>query len=264
MTIQSPFPGMDPYLEQYWQDVHQRLVLYGCDQVQAHLPRDLRARVQERVFVQAEDSTGRNLYPDIRVTERRREGGPAAATAAGVAVAEPLLVHVSDEPVTESFVEIFEAGSGQRVVTVIEVLSLANKQPGEGRDLYQRKQRELYLGHVGLVEIDLLRAGQWTVAVPRNHIPREERTPYVVCVQRGWRPRPFEVYPIRVRERLPTIRVPLRETDTDAPLDLQALIELAYRNGRYDDIDYRVPPEPALEPEDAAWADELLRSKGLR
>ena len=34
-TMDSPFPGMDPYLEQYWRSVHHRLVTYAGDQLQA-------------------------------------------------------------------------------------------------------------------------------------------------------------------------------------------------------------------------------------
>jgi len=37
---------------------------------------------------------------------------------------------------------------------------------------------------------------------------------------------------VPLRQRLPAIRVPLRETDADVPLDLQALIEQVYRHGR--------------------------------
>jgi hypothetical protein len=50
----------------------------------------------------------------------------------------------------------------------------------------------------------------------------------------------------------------------DVPLDLQVLVDAAYENGGYDDIDYRAEPDPPLDPADAAWAEELLRSKGLR
>ena len=67
-----------------------------------------------------------------------------------------------------------------------------------------------------------------------------------------------------LQERLPIINIPLREMDNDVPLDLQTLIDQCYRNGRYDDLDYRVAPVPPLDREDAAWADQLLRSKGMR
>ena len=37
----SPFPGMDPYLEAHWGDVHARLVIYISEQLQMLLPGDL-------------------------------------------------------------------------------------------------------------------------------------------------------------------------------------------------------------------------------
>jgi hypothetical protein len=43
--MRSPFPGMDPYLEQFWGDVHHRLITYLSDAIQKQLPGDLRARV---------------------------------------------------------------------------------------------------------------------------------------------------------------------------------------------------------------------------
>lgn len=33
----SPFPGMDPYLEQHWGDVHPSFITYARDQLQPHL-----------------------------------------------------------------------------------------------------------------------------------------------------------------------------------------------------------------------------------
>jgi hypothetical protein len=55
----SPFPGMDPYLEQHWGDVHQSLIIYAGDHLQKLLPKDLRARVEERVFVESAQDTRR-------------------------------------------------------------------------------------------------------------------------------------------------------------------------------------------------------------
>ena len=62
----SPFPGMDPYLEQFWRDIHARCTIYAADQLQARLPADLRARVEERVFVEPAFGVARSVYPDIR------------------------------------------------------------------------------------------------------------------------------------------------------------------------------------------------------
>jgi hypothetical protein len=86
-----------------------------------------------------------------------------------------------------------------------------------------------------------------------------------VCVRRGWEPTAVQIYPVPLRLRLPVIQVPLRQTDADVPLDLQALIEQCYRNGGYDDdIDYHRPPDPPLDGDDDSWADEALRSQGRR
>lgn len=111
--MKSPFPGMDPYLEQFWRDVHHGLITYARDQLQPNLPESLRARMEERVFVESDDAQYRSPFPDV-------------------------------------------------------------------------------------------------------------------------------------------------------PLDLQALIDQCYQNGRYDDLDYQAQPIPPLEAPDAEWTEELLRSKGLR
>jgi Protein of unknown function (DUF4058) len=99
--------------------------------------------------------------------------------------------------------------------------------------------------------------------LPLAQYPPAYRTPYKVCVHRGGKAK-AEIYRVPLRERLPAIRVPLRATDADVPLDLQALTARVYRHGRYDDIDYTVPPVPPLDADDAAWADALLRSAGKR
>lgn len=262
----SPFPGMDPYLEQFWRDIHARCIIYAADQLQTRLPADLRARVEERVFVEPAFGVARSVYPDIRVVERGRGRATAAAVESSPMAVEPLVIYVSDEPVTERYIEVIDVGSGRRVVTVIKVLSLSNKVAGEGQELYRRKQRELRDGHVNIVEIDLLRAGDRVLSVGPARIPASHRTPYQVCVYRAAATLPcYEVYRAPLRERLPVIRVPLRPTDPDVPLELQALIDQCYRNGGYDaDIDYDTDPDPPLDADDTRWADTLLRQMGRR
>jgi hypothetical protein len=261
----SPFPGMDPYLEQFWGDIHHALITYARDQLQGRLPGDLRARVEERVFVELPQGQERSMYPDIRVVERGRGKAVSPAAAGAVAVAEPLCMRLHDEPITQGFIEILDLATGRRVVTVIEVVSTSNKRPGDGRKVYERKQEECREAGVNLVEIDLLRAGPWVLLVPEQLIPASHRTTYCVCVYRARSELPGEIYRVPLRERLPTIRVPLREGDADVPLDLQALIDLCYRNGGYeDDIDYSAEPLPPLALEDARWADGQLRKQRKR
>jgi hypothetical protein len=260
--MSSPFPGMDPYLEQHWGDVHHNLVSFAQGLLNDCLPRDLRARAQERIVwdLPREES---DLYPEIRVMTSDRPGqGGIAVAPADTTLAEPLEVPFL-EPETQGFIEIIESRPERRVITVVEVVSPSNKYAGKGRKLYRQKQSDLMDASISLVEIDLLRAGPHVLQVPLGQYPAAYRTPYKVCVHRGWKAK-AEIYRVPLRERLPAIRVPLRETDADVPLDLQALIAQVYRHGRYDDIDYTVPPLPPLDPEDAAWADELLRTAGMR
>jgi hypothetical protein len=263
--MKSPFPGMDPYLETYWREVHQRLVIYSGDVLQTLLPEPLHARVEERVFVESEAPRYRSIYPDVHVVEQRpRSAAPKPSPAAELAVDEPLLVHLDDEPLTQGFIEIVDAGSGNRVITVIEFLSPSNKIPGEGQELYLQKQREVTAAGASLVEIDLTRTGRRVLSLPPERIPPSHRTTYQVCVRRGGKPNVVEVYRAGLDERLPIVRIPLRETDEDVPLALQPLVNRCYENGRYDNLDYRSEPVPPLEPSDTAWADAMLREKGLR
>jgi hypothetical protein len=263
--MKSPFPGMDPYLEQFWPDIHAGLIIYARDQLEEQLPDDLIARVEERVVLEVGDDDRRAVYPDMKIAELPGGGGAAAAVASRRPTTEPVIVEYDNEPATETYIHILEAGSGQRLVTVIEILSLANKLPGEGQRLYRPKQRELREAGVSLVEIDLLRRGERVLSLDAGRIPRRVRTHYQACVRRGWRPRRFEVYPVPLRATLPVLRIPLRETDPDAQLDLQAVLDQAYRKGRYHrTIDYTAPPEPPLTGTDVRWARSVTKMSPKR
>src|SRR5579864_3894891 len=142
----SPFPGMDPYLEAHWRDVHASLVIYARDALQGVLPSSLRARVEESVLLETPQGIGDHpLFPDVRVVEYRPELKRVLETLpeAGVLVAEPLLVDTEIETTSEPFLEIIDRESGNRVVTVIEFLSPSNKSPGSNREQYLRKQQEI-------------------------------------------------------------------------------------------------------------------------
>ncbi len=168
------------------------------------------------------------------------------------------------EPVTETYLEIIDTASGNKVVTALEFLSPTNKSAGDGSDMYVRKQREYRAAGVNQVEIDLTRYGDRSLVFPMTHIPREHRTLYLACVRRSGQPATIEAYPLPLQQPLSTLGVPLSAAHADVPLDLQLLVTQCYRNGRYDDIDYSQDLLPPLPPDDATWADGLLREKGLR
>jgi len=178
-------------------------------------------------------------------------------------VAKPMIVRLDHDPEPQSFIEITEVDKG-RLITAIEFLSASNKSQIAGRKLYKQKQKELHAAGVNLVEIDLLRAGRRVFVLPRSEFPEEADAPYFATIIRGTRPEIVELYPISLREPLPLFRIPLRPSDTDVVLRLQPLFDQAYRNGRYDETNYRRACVPPLEDTDAAWADKLLKAAGRR
>jgi hypothetical protein len=76
----------------------------------------------------------------------------------------------------------------------------------------------------------------------------------------AWDDRRIDLYPMPLREPLPVVSIPLRREDAPVPLDLQELIDQVYTAGRYDDIDYALPPTPPLSADDAAWAAGLVNA----
>lgn len=157
--MSSPFPGMDPYLEMHWGDVHASLIIYARDYLNAKLPRNLRARVEERVYLEIPDARLGHRQPDVRVIEEGWRDSAAREATAVLSVAEPLIYHLVNEPITEVYLQIIDVKARGRVVTGFEVLSPAIKVPGKGWDDYPKKQGEYRDANVHSVEIDLVREG---------------------------------------------------------------------------------------------------------
>lgn len=255
---------MDPYLEANWRDVHATLIVYMRDQIQPQLGGPLRARVEERLVVETPLDEAREIYPDVRVFESKASAREPLAQGA-IATAEPLVIPCPREEITETFIEILDRSDGDQLVTVIELLSPSNKLRGNGRNQYQRKQQELYDANINMVEIDLTRGGRRELLLRQDRIPLSHQTTFQTCVYRATgRRTQFEIYAMSLQKPLPSIQIPLREQDADARIELQQLIEQAYQNGAYDDIDYAKPPIPPLNEEDAAWAQQLLKVAGSR
>jgi hypothetical protein len=265
----SPFPGMDPYLENpgLWPDVHHTLITGYRDRLAVQLRPKYAVRIEERVYIADEsDETfkPRSRVPDVEVASRpgwEEARFSPGGEASHLEVAEPVVATTwFEEEIHEAFLKVIDMES-RDVVTIIEVLSPTNKVPGSpGRESFETKRREVMNSPSHWVEIDLLR-GIRLVHVPKTIGPQE----YLVHVsKKGLRPRGL-LYPIRLPQRLPVIPIPLKVGDPDARLDLQAVLDAAYDRASYDlEVDYGKEPQPPLDAEMAAWADELLRSKGLR
>lgn len=263
--IRSPFPGMDPYLEAYWGDVHSKLATYICDTLNPRLPGDLVARTQVYVGLYVDELKVANFNPDVSVTESDLEGRFATDDGLAVAVAEPKLYRFPNPLRKQKRVVIHEVGTDGVLVTAIEILSPTNKGGRDEQELYRNMRTEFLRAGTSVVELDLLRGGTSILYAPAEDRARRHPAEYYASVVRGWRQGQVEVYPLPLRERLPAIRIPLRRTDPDAVLDLQSLVDQAYHFGAYfRTIDYRRDPIPPLTGEDAAWANEVLKAAGKR
>ena len=263
----NPFPGMNPWLEAYWGDIHSRLSMYACDAIERALPLGLQARVEEYLAIEGpieQDRSGRRIAPDITIYDSRSSG--VTVSPRGVAIlegAEPVVIQRQAEPMTLRYIEIVDLKASRRVVTAIEFVSPANKTE-QGMVQYRNKQRRLLEGGVHLIEIDLLRKGEWIVAADESCYPPSFAQPYRICVTRATAPDQSEVYRASYAFPLPSIRIPLRPTDDDIRLPLQSLLDQAYMNGRYgDSLDYDQPPEISLSDAEQMEVARMLRRNGI-
>ena len=258
--MESPFPGMDPYIEapKIWSDFHNGL----ADEIRAELNQRIRptyfAALTPHVTydtIEVTQTKTHGIYPDVGVWKG------AAPSSGGVAVADLVESTAIESTITlESPLELFSVeirrSDTEFLVTSIEILSPVNKRPShDAYTEYLRKRRELLRSAAHLLEIDLLRGG--------TRPPLEQSVPdapyYVMLSKATDRPH-VKVWPIPFSAHLPVVPVPLLEPDPDVLIDMGAIVASVYERGGYDArIDYRKPvPPPALEKEAAAWIDKLL------
>ena len=265
--MKSPFPGMDPYIEErgLWADFHNDLIADIKRALAATLPEEYFVRTDERSYVALIEAEGKDrsaFLPDLGVTASRPDAKPPSsrgrtAVAEPSAAGGPVSVRAFvEERYRESFVEVYLADSDEQLVTCIEVLSPSNKRRGsEGWELYQRKRQAMLLGAANLVEIDLLRGG--------HRMPMLDPLPaasYYLLVCRRLRAPTCSVWPAHCGHRLPEITVPLASPDPDVALDLQPMIDAIFVRNRYGrTIDYSRPLTTPLMPEEAVWVEQQLR-----
>ncbi|HYE16865.1 MAG TPA: DUF4058 family protein, partial [Tepidisphaeraceae bacterium] len=136
----SPFPGMDPYLEPHWRDVHAALIAETRRVLNRTLPAGLVARVEERVAIESDDYA-RGVSPDVRVfapsTVDPDEGK------GGVLIRAPYKLVVEAEPSVERYVRVLDASG--TLITVVEFVSPSNKLT-PGLEEFRRKRSELLAG----------------------------------------------------------------------------------------------------------------------
>lgn len=240
------FPGMDPFIEsQRWIEFRRGLLVeirrYLCEIIVPRYGVALQDQVTQitstvRAFAPARPDENILNLPSLRTTAMSR-------------VIKPTISDI--EP--HQWLEIRDDEG--KLVTVIEVLSPANKGKHRDRYLANRDSSILY-SDVHLIEIDLLRGGQRMEA----EISTEG---YAILVARSQTDSPHrgELYEIGLRDALPVIPVPLKPSDADVPLDMLGIFKNLYIRARYRlQLDYTRPVKPTLSPDDQIWVDAILKA----
>jgi hypothetical protein len=251
----SPFPGMNPYLERdaAWDDFHNRFIVRAADAVAAQVDPRYIVRIEDQIYLHEKAAKRRRrLGRGDVVAKGGRSPGPTSAAVATLApVAAPVRVVLPEvEEERKPFIQIRDRDL-QQVVTVLELLSPTNKKPGGKRRQYLHKRNVILNSSVHLVEIDLFRSGE--------RMPGAEGDfTYSVLVSRAADRPEAGLWPVKLRERLPVVPVPLNPGDADARLDMQEILNIVYDAARYATYLYEARPNPPLSAEDAAWAEGLL------
>jgi len=222
----SPFPGMDPYLEEesLWPTFQHQLVSSLYQIVLPGLVDRYRARVGQRLYT----------------TE------------------QPLFTSVVREEHHEEFIEIRQR-TDNRLVTLVDVVSPKNKITEVGKQAYLAKRREAKTAGGNLVEIDLVLQGQPMLDYSREGLPDWD---YAVTVTRAAQPERFEIYTATLQKRLPRFRLPLAGDDRDTVVDLHTIFLRCYDQGSFAaKIDYDRDPVTTLTEEKRRWLRELLRQE---
>jgi hypothetical protein len=175
----------------------------------------------------------------------------------------PLFTSIIRDEYTEEYVEI-RTRTDNKLVTLLEVVSPANKTTPAGRQAYLDKRKEAILQKAAIVEIDLVTQGKPTLTYSRDGLPEFD---HAVSVTRAAAPDRYEIYTATIQKRLPKFKLPLAADDRDALLDLQAAFARAYDLGGFgSQIDYKAPPPPDVPLTDAqkAWINDLFKQLKLR
>jgi hypothetical protein len=254
---------MNPYLEHplAFHDFHETYIPALREALAARLRPRYSVRIDEHVYIHELSAEERRLHgrPDVGIAANPPWGRVPSSGSGVTTLDAPVRVEhpVAIDELRECYLKIVDAKS-REVVTVIEMLSPANKAKGSDREQYLAKRKRVLASSTSLVELDFLRAGP---RMPDANVPACD---YAITVSR-WESRPAAgCWPIRLRDPFPAVPIPLKTGDADVTVDLKAILDRVYDAAGYEDEIYTNPLEPPLSPEDAAWAATILAGAGVK
>ncbi|GAA6621455.1 DUF4058 family protein [Scytonema sp. NUACC26] len=258
----SPFPGMNPYLENpdLWPEVHHRLITAIAIAIAPPLRPKYRVAIEKRTYFSDGQESLEVGIPDVSIISSKSGTSQTPSIATLPAQSEFVTVTIPvPQEIREGYLEIREVATG-RVITVIEVLSPTNKRAGKGREAYEEKRKAVLSSPTHMIEIDLLRSGK---SMPI--LSKIQPTDYKIIVARKNRRPLAQLYAFNIQEEIPKFLLPLQSEDIEPLVNLQSLLLEVYEQAGFDlAIDYRLAPVPPLQEENKVWIDTLLRQHRLR
>jgi hypothetical protein len=244
---------MNPYLESshFWADFHATFIPALRAALTAKVAPAYFVGVQEHVYIHEPEDKRLLGVPDVDIayatTSKKRSSGKGTAT-----VPAPATVTIPQLRKRKvGYLQVVD-GKDRSVITVIELLKPSNKYAGADRDKYLTKRLELFATQVNFVELDFLRGGP---RLPLTGLP--DCSYYAMVSRPATRPK-ADIWPLTLRETLPSLPIPLREGEPEPLIDLKAVLDRVYDEARYGDQIYDYTPEPQLSPADAEWATAIL------
>jgi hypothetical protein len=228
---------MNPYFEQadFGRDFHQEFLTTLRRQLAPQLGGAFFVKLEEHIYIHDLPLDERRFLGRADLSITRTDETERRSAATGLLEAPTTLQLPAQDVERVPFLEIRDRHS-RELLTVIELLSPSNKKSGADHEQYLARRRELIRSPANLVEIDLLRGGRPMPAGPRPECD------YSVLVSRAERRPDVDFWPIRLRERLPEIPIPLRGDVADARVDLQQTLDRAYDGPGYEHVIYAGEP----------------------
>lgn len=229
----SPFPGMDPFIEQQkWSSFHTRFITELCDVLVAQLRPRYEVDPDDRIYVESVFDEPTSYRPDVVLRTKEDDAiAKSSAVLLGARIEPRDYAWQIPQEQLEHFVVIRHPRRGE-VVTVIELLSPSNKRAGsDGRREYVKKRNDILGSRVNLVEIDLLLGGLRLPTRP----PLRPSTDYCCYVSRARQFR-VQVFEWSMRHVMPIVTIPLAQGDADTEVDLQRAFNAVYERGAYGEM----------------------------
>lgn len=258
----SPFPGMDPYVEApgIWPDFHLGMIAAMRSALNERLPPHYVAAGDQHVWLEIPGSGSGHVVgkSDVLVASSGRKSAGRSRSYKIPSPASTVLPGV--RRLGNRYLKIFDA-TYRRLVTVVELLSRANKSRRRDRADYLAKRNEFLASGVNLVEMDLLRAGK-RLPMGTAHLTAAD---YYILRCRAIELPKAGIWAISIRSELPGIPIPLDPDEPEVVLPLRACLDRAYDEGRYAArLAYDRPPVPPLCEPDASWARKILGAHRVR